>query len=87
VTHDVDEALYVSDRVVMMTNGPAATVGRIMDVELPRPRRRPGILDHPNYLPLRERMIAFLGEGAQEPESEGASEPEEDVEPVPASAP
>ncbi|HEX7898107.1 MAG TPA: ABC transporter ATP-binding protein [Planctomycetota bacterium] len=87
VTHDVDEALYVSDRVVMMTNGPAATVGQIMDVTLPRPRRRPGILDHAHYLPLRERMIGFLGDEAHDPEPEGEKEPSEDVEPVPLPAP
>lgn len=87
VTHDVDEALYVSDRVVMMTNGPAARVGEILDVTLPRPRRRPEILDHPNYLPLRERMIGFLGEEAHAPESESDAEASGDVEPVPAPAP
>lgn len=84
VTHDVDEALYVSDRVVMMTNGPAARVGEILEVTLPRPRRRPGILDHPDYLPLRERMIGFLGEEAH-PEPEGA--PADDAEPEPVPAP
>ncbi len=87
VTHDVDEALYVSDRVVMMTNGPAARVGEILEVTLPRPRRRPDILDHPNYLPLRERMIGFLGEEAHDPESESDAEVSGDVEPVPAPAP
>jgi nitrate/nitrite transport system ATP-binding protein len=85
VTHDVDEALYVSDRIVMMTNGPAATVGEILEVTLPRPRRRPGILDHPHYLPLRERMIGFLGEEAHEPEPD--VEFSESVEPMPAPAP
>jgi len=84
VTHDVDEALYVSDRVVMMTNGPAARVGEILDVTLPRPRRRPEILDHPRYLPLRERMIGFLGEGAHGPEPEADMEVAGEVEPVPA---
>ncbi len=84
VTHDVDEALYVSDRVVMMTNGPAARVGEILDVTLPRPRRRPEILDHPNYLPLRERMIGFLGEEAHEPDVESRAEVSGDIEPVPA---
>jgi nitrate/nitrite transport system ATP-binding protein len=87
VTHDVDEALYVSDRVVMMTNGPAATVGEILEVTLPRPRRRPQILDHPNYLPLRERMIGFLGEEAHEAKAESEAEVSGDVEPVPAPAP
>jgi nitrate ABC transporter ATP-binding subunit len=62
VTHDVDEALLLSDRVVMMTNGPAATVGDIVEVTLPRPRERVATLEHPNYFGLRERLIGFLEE-------------------------
>src|SRR5439155_8056787 len=49
VTHDVDEALFLADRVVMMTNGPAATIGQIFDVPFPRPRRREELLDRPDY--------------------------------------
>ena len=49
VTHDVDEALFLSDRVVMMTNGPAARVGDILDVPFPRPRDRAAVLEHPDY--------------------------------------
>ena len=60
VTHDVDEALFLSDLVVMMTNGPAAQVGEILDVPFPRPRIRNEVTEHPNYLFLRERVLTFL---------------------------
>ena len=60
VTHDVDEALFLSDRVVMMTNGPAADVGGILDVPFARPRERHAVLDDPEYYELRERLIGFL---------------------------
>jgi nitrate/nitrite transport system ATP-binding protein len=62
VTHDVDEAILLADRVVMMTNGPRAKVGRIMDVPLPRPRTRRALLAHGRYYELRESLIAFLEE-------------------------
>ena len=60
VTHDVDEAIFLSDRVVMMTNGPEAEVGEILPVEFPRPRNRKGIMDHPRYYEYREHLIGFL---------------------------
>lgn len=60
VTHDVDEALFLSDRVVMMTDGPAAEVGDILTVPFPHPRNRQEILDHPRYGELREHLIEFL---------------------------
>jgi nitrate/nitrite transport system ATP-binding protein len=60
VTHDVDEALFLSDRVVMMTNGPAATVGEILEVKFPRPRSRKQLLEDPEYYRLRETLIGFL---------------------------
>lgn len=60
VTHDVDEALFLSDRIVCMTDGPAAEVGEIMQVCFPRPRERKAILEHPDYYLLRERLIEFL---------------------------
>ncbi len=60
VTHDVDEALFLSDRIVMMTNGPEAKVGDILHVPFPRPRTREAVLDHPDYYKLREHLIAFL---------------------------
>jgi nitrate ABC transporter ATP-binding subunit len=62
VTHDVDEALFLSDRVVMMTNGPAATVGEILEVKFPRPRSRKQLLEDPYYYELREQLIGFLEE-------------------------
>ena len=62
VTHDVDEAILLADRVVMMTNGPRAKVGRIMDVDLPRPRSRKALVSHPDYYRLREELITFLAE-------------------------
>lgn len=60
VTHDVDEALFLADRVVMMTSGPAATIGDILEVPLPRPRRREQAVDDPNYYVARERLLSFL---------------------------
>jgi nitrate/nitrite transport system ATP-binding protein len=60
VTHDVDEAILLADRVVMMSNGPRAKVGRIMDVPLARPRTREALLAHPRYYELREALIGFL---------------------------
>jgi ABC-type nitrate/sulfonate/bicarbonate transport system ATPase subunit len=60
VTHDVDEALYLSDRVVCMTDGPEAEVGDIIEVKFPRPRDRKAVMEHPDYYPLRERLIEFL---------------------------
>jgi nitrate ABC transporter ATP-binding subunit len=62
VTHDVDEALYLSDRVVMMTSGPAARVGDVLDVPFPRPRDRVSVLADSDYYRLRERLIGFLAD-------------------------
>jgi len=62
VTHDVDEAIFLSDRVVMMTNGPAATVGEIISVKFPRPRDRRQLLEDPRYYEVREHLIGFLNE-------------------------
>ena len=60
VTHDVDEALFLSDRIVCMTDGPAAEVGEIMEVNFPRPRERKAVMEHPDYYKLREQLIEFL---------------------------
>jgi len=64
VTHDVDEAILLADRVVMMTNGPHARVGKIMRVDLPRPRTRQALLEHPDYYRYRQELLDFL-EGAE----------------------
>jgi nitrate/nitrite transport system ATP-binding protein len=66
VTHDVDEAILLADRVVMMTNGPRARIGKIMRVDLPRPRTRKGLLEHPHYYTYREELMSFL-EGHERP--------------------
>jgi nitrate/nitrite transport system ATP-binding protein len=60
VTHDVDEAVLLSDKIVMMTNGPAATIGEVLHVELPRPRSRVALADDATYLPYRKAVIDFL---------------------------
>ena len=64
VTHDVDEALLLADRIVMMTQGPAARIGRIMDVPFPRPRTREAVLGHPDYYKLRDDLTNFLEDQA-----------------------
>ncbi len=64
VTHDVDEALLLADRIVLMTSGPAATVGEVVEVPFPRPRAREQVLAHPDYYRLRDRVIGFLDERA-----------------------
>ncbi|PLW79187.1 ABC transporter ATP-binding protein [Cohaesibacter celericrescens] len=72
VTHDVDEAILLADRVVMMSNGPNAKIGNIMDVDLPRPRSRKELLDHPEYYAFREELLDFLEayEGGADPSAE-----------------
>ena len=62
VTHDVDEAILLADRIVMMTNGPHATIGKIVNVDLPRPRTRTALLEHPDYYHYREEVLSFLEE-------------------------
>jgi nitrate/nitrite transport system ATP-binding protein len=60
ITHDVDEAVLLSDRVVMMTNGPAATVGAELTIDLPRPRTRIELAADPHYNHLRAEILRFL---------------------------
>jgi ABC-type nitrate/sulfonate/bicarbonate transport system ATPase subunit len=60
VTHDVDEAVFLSDRVIMMTAGPEARVGEILEVPFPRPRDRHALMDSPEFYQLRERLVSFL---------------------------
>jgi nitrate/nitrite transport system ATP-binding protein len=60
VTHDVDEAVLLSDRIVMMTNGPAATIGQILAVDLPRPRKRLELADNASYNHCRAEVLRFL---------------------------
>ncbi len=62
ITHDVDEAVLLSDRIVMMTNGPAARIGEILHVDLPRPRHRLALVSDPTYIAAREAVLRFLYE-------------------------
>ena len=66
VTHDVDEALYLADRIVLMTDGPAAHVGNIMPLPFARPRDRREVLEHPQYSRLRQSIIDFLENHARQ---------------------
>jgi nitrate/nitrite transport system ATP-binding protein len=60
VTHDVDEAILLSDRIMLMTNGPSARIAEIIDVTIPRPRSRETIIEHPHYYKIRNHIIHFL---------------------------
>jgi len=68
VTHDVDEAVLLSDRIVMMTNGPAASIGQILDIDLPRPRDRLKLAEDQRYNHLRGQVLAFLYQRQMRPQ-------------------
>ena len=74
ITHDVDEAVLLSDRIVMMTNGPAATIGEILDIKLERPRNRVELADSPEYNHYRAAVLKFLYERQHNPESDRAED-------------
>ena len=78
VTHDVDEALFLADRVVMMTNGPCAKVGDILEVNFPRPRHRLDVLRHPQYYIYRAHVLRFLEEQDHQKEARDARRANED---------
>ena len=69
ITHDVDEAIYMSDRVCMMTNGPHAKVGDLLEIAFSRPRKREEIIEHPNYYRYRETLLKFLDDCEHEKET------------------
>jgi len=77
ITHDVDEAVLLSDRIVMMTNGPSATVGRILDVDLLRPRNRLALAEDPTFNHYRAGVVKFLHERHGTLKLVKVSEPEE----------
>jgi ABC-type nitrate/sulfonate/bicarbonate transport system ATPase subunit len=77
VTHDVDEALFLSDRVAMMTSGPEAKIGDILHVPFERPRNRQAVLEHSQYYRLREHLIGFLeGQDHRKKPAAHAEEPQ-----------
>ncbi|MDZ7754193.1 MAG: nitrate ABC transporter ATP-binding protein [Gammaproteobacteria bacterium] len=71
ITHDVDEAVLLSDRIVMMTNGPAATIGEILEVDLPKPRSRLALAENPVYNHYRAEVVRFLHRNHQAPARSG----------------
>ncbi|GAB6261151.1 ABC transporter ATP-binding protein [Photobacterium sp. R1] len=79
ITHDVDEAVLLSDRIVMMSNGPEATIGEVLEISLPRPRDRVALADAPDYQRLRQSVLRFLYEKQRKvapiPEPDSVSKP------------
>ncbi len=69
ITHDVDEAVLLSDRIVMMTNGPAASIGEVLDINLPRPRDRLSLAEDPEFNAYRQQVLRFLYEKQKNPAS------------------
>ena len=78
ITHDVDEAVLLSDRIVMMTNGPSATVGEILKIDLPKPRNRLALAENPTYNHYRAEVVRFLHERHQTGDEEKAASAEND---------
>lgn len=66
ITHDIDEAILLADRILLMTNGPYARVVESVDITIPRPRIRTEIVEHPNYYPIRNHLVQFLGKRSKE---------------------
>ncbi len=66
ITHDIDEAILLADRILLMTNGPFARVAESVDITIPRPRTRTEIVEHPNYYAIRNHLVQFLGQRSKE---------------------
>jgi nitrate/nitrite transport system ATP-binding protein len=66
ITHDIDEAILLADRILLMTNGPHARVAESVDITIPRPRNRTEIVEHPNYYAIRNHLVQFLGKRSKE---------------------
>nr|WP_105901788.1 ABC transporter ATP-binding protein [Vibrio gangliei] len=81
ITHDVDEAVLLSDKIVMMTNGPSATIGEVLNIELPRPRNRVALTNDSQYQSYRQAVLSFLYEKQvhQQPEDSSPSQPKAKV--------
>ncbi len=75
VTHDVDEAILLSDRIALMTNGPEAELAEIIDVTIPRPRTRAELIDSPDYVRIRNHILHFLVKGAKKSKHSGKDSP------------
>ncbi|MDP5085455.1 MAG: ABC transporter ATP-binding protein [Yoonia sp.] len=66
ITHDIDEAILLADRILLMTNGPYARVAESVEITIPRPRNRTEIIEHPNYYAIRNHLVQFLGKRSKE---------------------
>lgn len=66
ITHDIDEAILLADRILLMTNGPNARVAESVEITIPRPRNRTEIVEHPNYYAIRNHLVQFLGKRSKE---------------------
>jgi len=87
ITHDVDEAVLLSDRIVMMTNGPAATIGEILEVELARPRDRLALAEDADFIHYRQQVLRFLYEKQKSPATASEAAPKSVATATEASAP
>ena len=81
ITHDIDEAILLADRILLMSNGPFARVEESVEITIPRPRSRTEIVDHPNYYAIRNHLVHFLGQRSQE--LSGATSDGQSQSPVP----
>ena len=77
ITHDIDEAILLADRILLMTNGPLAKVAESVEITIPRPRNRTSIVEHPNYYAIRNHLVQFLGQRSAElsGKSDGVNSP------------
>lgn len=73
ITHDIDEAMLLADRILLMTNGPMARVAESVEITVPRPRNRTTIVEHPNYYAIRNHLVHFLGQRSAEMSGQGSS--------------
>ena len=82
ITHDIDEAILLADRILLMTNGPFARVAESVEITIPRPRNRTAIVEHPNYYAIRNHLVQFLGKRSKDlagQASDGAAQRPETV--------
>ncbi len=77
ITHDIDEAILLADRILLMTNGPFARVAESVEITIPRPRNRTEIVEHPNYYAIRNHLVQFLGQRSKELAGQPSDDPDQ----------
>lgn len=82
ITHDIDEAILLADRILLMTNGPFARVAESVEITIPRPRSRTEIVEHPNYYAIRNHLVQFLGQRSKELAGQQSDDPDQRPETV-----